>query len=265
MLVVFCLGHVLSGCGGEDTPDHLDFTLPTFKFTVSSASQQWRTAPPGGIPNKVCAGPEAVSTDCCSSAFADPPIDCQQYPVACNPDDNYCALVFDVEDSVDADLATDVSEIAAVQGRVFASVSLLSLTTTVSGLGQLPIRSANLYVAPGDSESASSPGAALALAHQPHLGLECHRARLGCAAGILEFRQKLPGPVLAGAFSPFHNPRLLRTHRLRRLHRERESAGVLLDFLITSVTRSLRVARNRALKAARCFGWLDFLGFCANC
>ena len=161
MLVVFCLGHVLSGCGGEDTPDHLDFTLPTFKFTVSSASQQWRTAPPGGIPNKVCAGPEAVSTDCCSSAFADPPIDCQQYPVACNPDDNYCALVFDVEDSVDADLATDVSEIAAVQGRVFASVSLLSLTTTVSGLGQLPIRSANLYVAPGDSESASSPGAAL--------------------------------------------------------------------------------------------------------
>jgi hypothetical protein len=161
MLVVFCLGQVLSGCGGEDTPDHLDFALPTFKFTVSSASQQWRTPPPGGIPNKVCAGPEAMSTDCCSSAFAYPPIDCQQYPVACNPDDNYCALVFDVEDSVDAVLATDVSQIAAVQGRVFSSVSLLSLTTMVSGMGQLPIRSANLYVAPGDSESASSPGAAL--------------------------------------------------------------------------------------------------------
>jgi hypothetical protein len=81
--------------------------------------------------------------------------------VACNPDDNYCALVFDVEDSVDVDLATDVSEIAAVQGHVFASVSLLSLTTTITGIGQLPIRSANLYVAPGDSESASSPSAAL--------------------------------------------------------------------------------------------------------
>jgi hypothetical protein len=161
MSVVFCLGQVLSGCGGENTPNRLDFALPTFKFTVSSASQQWRTAPPGGIPNKVCAGPEAVTTDCCSSALVYPPIDCQQYPVACNPDDNYCALVFDVEDSVDVDLATDVSEIAAVQGHVFASVSLLSLTTTITGIGQLPIRSANLYVAPGDSESASSPSAAL--------------------------------------------------------------------------------------------------------
>lgn len=159
ILVVSCLGQIVAGCDGENTPDHLDFSLPTFKFTVSSASQQWRTAPPSGIPNKICAGPEAIATDCCSLPLASPPIDCQQYPVACNLDDNYCALVFDVEDSVDVDLATDVTEIAAVQGRVFASVSLLSLSTRVTG--ELPIRSANLYIGPQGCGSASNPAAVL--------------------------------------------------------------------------------------------------------
>jgi hypothetical protein len=163
MLVVSCLGQVLAGCGAweENTPDHLDFALPTFNFTVSSSSQQWRMAPPGGIPNKVCAGPLALATDCCSSPLASPPIDCQQYPVACNPDDNYCALIFDMEDSRDVDLIAEVPDIAAAQGRVFSCVSLLSLTTTVTDIGELPIRSASLYIGPEDSGSSSSPGTAL--------------------------------------------------------------------------------------------------------
>ena len=165
MVVLSCLGQSLAGCGTweENTSDHLDFALPTFTFTVSSESQQWRKAPPVEIPNKVCAGPEAIATDCCSPPLAAQPIDCQQYPVACDPSDNYCALIFDMEDSVDVDLAVEVPDIAAVQGRIFASVALLSLATKVNDIGELPIRSANLYVAPEDTGSTSSPGAALLL------------------------------------------------------------------------------------------------------
>jgi hypothetical protein len=163
MVAVSCLGQVLGGCGAltEDTPDHADFALPTFRFTVSSESQQWRHPPPVEIPNGVCAGPLAIATDCCSPPLALQAIDCQQYPLACNPADNTCALIFDMVDSVDVDLASQVPAIAAVQGRIFSSVSLLGLTTKVTDLAELPILSAALYVAPADSGSPASPGANL--------------------------------------------------------------------------------------------------------
>jgi len=163
MVAVFCLGQVLGGCGtlAEDTPDHMDFALPTFPFIVSSASQQWRQFPPVEIQSRVCAGPQAIATDCCSPPLAPQVIDCQQYPLACNPEDNTCALIFDMVDSLDVDLAAEVPAIAAARGRLFSRVAILGLNIRVADLGELPIRSAALYVAPEDSGRPSSPGASL--------------------------------------------------------------------------------------------------------
>ena len=163
MASVFCLGQCLTGCGslGENTPDRLDFDLPlpTPTFAVSSNSALWRQAPPVGIPDLVCAGPEALTTDCCSPPAPAKSIDCQIYPMRCDPSDNYCAMVYDLEQSIDVDLTT-VPEIAAVQGRIFSSVSVVSLTTVVTDLNELPVlQSASLYVAPEDAGSSSAPGA----------------------------------------------------------------------------------------------------------
>jgi hypothetical protein len=158
MASVFCLGQCVAGCGrlGEETPDHLDFALPkSLSFTVRSNQQP---LPPTGIPNVVCAGPEALIADCCSPPAPAPSVDCQIYPLGCDPVDNFCAMIFDVEQSVDVRLM-DVQEIAAVQGRIFSSVSLISLTTEISDAYELPIRSASLFVAPVDASGTASPGA----------------------------------------------------------------------------------------------------------
>lgn len=158
LMLVAWAGQFLAACG-QDTPDHLDFALRSLNFKVSSQSPQWRQAPPSGIPNMVCAGPQAVTTDCCSPPPPAQPVDCQQHPLACDPSDNFCALIFDVETRVDVDLVADVAAVAAVDGRVFAEVSLLGLTTTVDGLDALPMRSANLYIGPQGLGSSSSPDA----------------------------------------------------------------------------------------------------------
>jgi hypothetical protein len=159
-MLVALAGQFLAACG-QNTPDLLDFALRSLNFQVSSKSPQWRQAPENGIPNMVCAGPQAVTTDCCSPPPPAQPIDCQQYPVACDPIDNFCALTFDVETGVDVDLVADVADVAAVDGRVFAEVSLLELTTTVDGLAALPLREASLFVGPKGLGSSSSPDARL--------------------------------------------------------------------------------------------------------
>jgi hypothetical protein len=163
MVFVACIGQALAGCGPlqENTPDRLDFALPSLLFEVSSQGLQWRPAPSTGVPNMVCAGPQAIGTDCCAPPSPLPLIDCQQYPVACDPVDNFCALTFDVEENLVVDLVTDVPEVAAVEGRVFADVSILALDITVTGLANLPIRGAELYVGPKDLGGASSPAANL--------------------------------------------------------------------------------------------------------
>jgi hypothetical protein len=164
MASVLCLSQCLIGCGslGENTPDRLDFDLPllTPTFGVSSNNQRWPRMPPGGIPDLVCAGPEALTTNCCSPPAPIQAIDCQIYPLSCDSSDNTCAMVFDLEQSVDVDLAK-VREVAAVAGRVFSSVSLVSLTTVVTDAKELSIlRAASLCVAPEDATSSSAPGAA---------------------------------------------------------------------------------------------------------
>jgi len=163
MVLVACFGQSLAGCGPlqQNTPDRLDFALPTLRFEVSSQSSQWRTAPANGLPNMVCAGPEATGTNCCAPPPPLPAFDCQQAPVACDPVDNFCALTFDVEDSLTVDLLADSPEVAAVDGRVFSSVSLLTLSVGVAGIDALPIRGANLYLGPVNLGGSLSPDASL--------------------------------------------------------------------------------------------------------
>ena len=162
MVFVACIGQSLAGCGPlqENTPDRLNFALPSLLFEVSSQSPQWRPAPSTGVPNMVCAGPQAIGTDCCAPPSPLPAIDCQQYPVACDPADNFCAMTFDVEEKLPVDLM-HVTEVADVEGRVFADVSILGLDITVTGLANLPIRHAELYVGPEDLGGSSSPAASL--------------------------------------------------------------------------------------------------------
>ena len=160
MVLVACLGQGLAACG-QNTSDHIDFALRTLTFEVSNRGSQWRSPPQGPVPNMVCAGPQALSTDCCSLVVSGSPIDCQQYPFACDPSTNYCALTFDVELHTQVDLVAEVPEVAAVDGRAFARVSLSSLTTTIGGLDDLPVRSARLYIGPGSLMSSSDPAATL--------------------------------------------------------------------------------------------------------
>ena len=161
LVFVACLGQVCVGCA-ENTPDHLDFALRTARFEVSSGNAQWRQVPAGTlVPNVVCAGPQALITDCCSPPPPAVPIDCQQVPLACDPADNFCALTFDMEQELDVNLIADVAAVAAVDGRVFSNVSLLWLGVTVTGLDQLPLRNANLYIGSAGMGSSSNPAAKL--------------------------------------------------------------------------------------------------------
>jgi hypothetical protein len=149
---------LLAGCR-DDSLEHLDFELPVLSFTLTDGSL--RASPPGDLPNLVCAGPLALVTDCCTPPAPAVAIDCQQYPVTCDPLVKLCALTFDVEPVVDMNLVVNVAAVAAVDGRVFSSVSLVSLSATVELSGSLPIRSANLYVGPKGFGTSSSPAARL--------------------------------------------------------------------------------------------------------
>jgi hypothetical protein len=159
MFLVLCLGQLSAGCSSwdEDTPDHLDFALPTITWAISTDDPQWRKAPGSDVaaPGFVCSGPEALATDCCA-----PPFDCQKYPFACDPVTNFCALTFDVDITRTVELAR-VPAIAAVRGRVFARVALVDLGTSVLQSGDLPVRSANLFIGPQDLATPSDPSATL--------------------------------------------------------------------------------------------------------
>ena len=159
--LVVGLGQLLAACA-QNTPDRLAFPLPTVRFAISSTSPEWREVPENvAIPTMVCGGPQALATDCCSPPPPMPAFDCQQVPVACDPASNFCALTFDVEVGSQVDLVAQVAEVAAVDGRVFTSVSLLSLGTSSSDVRALDIRSADLYVAPGDATGSANPAAIL--------------------------------------------------------------------------------------------------------
>jgi hypothetical protein len=160
MGLVLCAGQGVAACA-ENTPDHLDFALPTSTIDISSRDPQWRSAPATVVPTMVCGGPQALSTDCCSPPAPASPVDCTQYPLACDPNNHLCALTFDVDGRVQVDLDTDAHEVAAVDGRVFTRVSLLALTTSVTTPEVLPIRSANLFIAPKDAGSSSIANATL--------------------------------------------------------------------------------------------------------
>jgi len=45
-------------------------------------------------------------------------IDCQEYPLSCDPADGYCALAFDYDDAVEIDLGRDVSALKDRPRRV---------------------------------------------------------------------------------------------------------------------------------------------------
>jgi len=112
----------------------------------------------------VCAGPQALSTDCCAPPDPLPPVDCEKHPLICDPWDNLCKLAFDVESWVDVNLSTEVAAIAEIDGWMFSRVSLLGAATSVEGLSPLledSIRGVELYIGPKGLPSASSPDARL--------------------------------------------------------------------------------------------------------
>jgi hypothetical protein len=158
ILVVLCLGQ-LAACTSfdEDTPDHVDFALPSVAWSISAGDPQWRASPPpGAIPSFVCGGPQASSTDCCAASLS-----CQKYPLACDSTTGFCALTFDVELAQTVDLVD--TTVTAVRGLVFSRVELQGLASTVAS-HDMPIRSASVYVGPKDLASSSDPAATF-LAH----------------------------------------------------------------------------------------------------
>jgi hypothetical protein len=159
VLCLVCVGHVMAGCSSldEDTPDHLDFDLPKITWSVDPDDSQWRSQPPPdvAVANYVCAGPLAVSTDCCA-----PPFDCQRYPMACDPVSKLCALTFDVQVVESVDLSAQ-PVVAAARDRVFAKVEVLSLSTQARLPQGLPIQSVTLFLGPDSLTEAADPAATL--------------------------------------------------------------------------------------------------------
>jgi hypothetical protein len=161
------LGQMWAGCGSleEDTPDRLEFTLPSATIVLSSASPQWRTPPSGSPMGVVCAGPLAATADCCSAVGG---VDCARYPFVCDSVDNLCTLTFEIASGADV-LLEPVAAVSAVRGRIFSRVDLDSLTITVTGAGSLPLRAASLYVGPQDSAGTDAPDVALLARFDPWL------------------------------------------------------------------------------------------------
>jgi hypothetical protein len=159
MSLMLSLGPVWVGCSSwdEDTPDHLDFALPTMAWTLSVGDPQWRKSPGPDVemPRFLCAGGQALSSDCCARGF-----DCQTYPLACDPDTRSCALTFDVEMATTIDLAV-VASVAAAHGRVFADVDLVDMEAVIAALAGWPFRSARLFLGPANLAASSEPSAIL--------------------------------------------------------------------------------------------------------
>jgi hypothetical protein len=165
--------------GGGD----LSFALPINReFKIASADSRWWPSPSQGVPDVICSGRAALVTDCCQPPEPMNPIDCQEYPLSCDPVDGYCALAFDYDDAVEIDLGTDVPALKDHSNRVLAQAMLAHIETTVTGAGTLPLRTASLYAAPQGTTSAQAAGATF-LADVP-LGSGSKRVYLAAPAEI---------------------------------------------------------------------------------
>jgi hypothetical protein len=173
---------------------NLSFDLPLVRdFKIDSTDSRWWPCPSLGVPDVVCSGPAALVSDCCQPPAPMPAIDCQEYPLSCDQEDNQrCALVFDYDDAVEIDLGHDVPALKDRPGRVLAQATLATIHTTVtSGVGTLPLRAASLYAAPQSTTSARAAGATF-LADVPLGGGERQvdlgaRARIGLSPFLTDF------------------------------------------------------------------------------
>jgi hypothetical protein len=175
--------------GGGD----LSFDLPVAReFKIDSADSRWWPCPSQGVPDAACSGPAALVSDCCQPPAPMTAIDCQEYPLSCDPADGYCALAFDYDDAVEIDLGHDVPALKDRPGRVLAQATLATIHTTVtSGVGTLPLRAASLYAAPQSTASARAAGATF-LADVPLGGGDRQvdlgaRARIGLSPFLTDF------------------------------------------------------------------------------
>jgi hypothetical protein len=158
-IVLLCLAPLAGACSSmdEDTPDHVDLILPRTDWTFSTFDSQWRASPPAGsIPKFVCAGPQALDTDCCAR-----PWDCQRYPLACDPTLNLCTLTFEVQVAGTVDLREPVAAIPEGQRRVFSKVEVIDLVASVEITADLPVRSLALFIGPPGLADSSDPTATM--------------------------------------------------------------------------------------------------------
>jgi hypothetical protein len=140
---------------------NLSFELPVAReFKIASTDSRWWPCPSLGVPDVVCSGPAALVSDCCQPPAPMHPVDCQEYPLSCDPADGYCALAFDYDDAVEIDLGRDVSALKDRPRSVLAQATLATIDTTVTPMvGSLPLRTASLYAAPQGTTSARAAGA----------------------------------------------------------------------------------------------------------
>lgn len=158
-MALACLAsQLMVGCGGleENTPDRLEFDLPTKQIVLAKTNPDWRELPDPWVSGVICAGALATTLDCCSTA-GQTAVDCNRTPLVCDAVDSTCTMVFDLAAGVDVALGAEVPSITAVQGRVFSSVVLGSLTTVTENVGNLPLRSVKLYIGPKGSLSPNRP------------------------------------------------------------------------------------------------------------
>ena len=140
---------------------NLNFDLPINReFRIDSADSRWWPSPSPGVPDVICSGPAALVSDCCQPPEPMNPVDCQEYPLSCDPVDGYCTLAFDYDDAVEIDLGTDVPALKARPRLVLAQATLPTIGARVTfGVGSLPLRTASLYAAPQGTTSARAAGA----------------------------------------------------------------------------------------------------------
>ena len=162
---------------------NLSFDLPVARdFKINSTDSRWWPCPSLGVPDVVCSGAAALVSDCCQPPAPMLAVDCQEYPLSCDPADGYCALAFDYDDAVEIDLGRDVPALKDRPRSVLAQATLAIIDTTVTPVGSLPLRTASLYAAPQGTTSARASGATF-LADVP-LGKETGHVDLAAQAQV---------------------------------------------------------------------------------
>jgi hypothetical protein len=157
------------------------------------------------VPEVVCRGGAALVSDCCQPPAPAAAIDCRQYPVACDEQDGFCALIFDYEQTLELNLARDVPELQPLRDRVIAEVELDHLEARVAG-DELPVRHMDLFVAPAGTTSAGRAGA-------------LHLARLGAGPATTSIPLEPEARLAFAAFAVDHRSPfalVLLTHVVQR-------------------------------------------------